>query len=561
MTAMGYNILQRLPQGKDYSSSDYSSSTKTAETTSERLESLKEIVGSTYPLSHLMSRSDFYGTATINDTILALPETLEQLQNIVKAARTLGLKVRCIGIAGSWTPLWADKGQILMDLKNLVRHDGPRLEMNPVRYPNENTGSGTITALASVMIFELYDFMEQHDVTWLSGLAHDGGTLAGIISTGSVGSGINNPVLSEYAVAMRIVDSEGKLRSYNMIEHPEEMGALQCCLGMCGVIYDITVKVVPNAIARQRHVFYPTKELLMNGSNLRHLLEKNFNVQAHYSPMTGMTDDDWKFLAINGSIPASYKAENDMMWTKLLDTNDQELYSKEPVSPPYIWPHPMGTTPAPPSTTPATFKAHWLQALKDSADEVRSYFAETTYHTIPNALRTGSTDHMFKPVHGTQFFFPEDNNFTTSARLAKIITDIIQEDLEHPYGPFVTIVTGLIRWLKPSDPGCFLCPTNYRDATSVVSMEIVNAGLPPDMFFATSDKVSAKLLKEFPHARTHWAKEFEFGIKENIVKRTFDSYGYLLQQFKAIRHMAKWDTENMFTNELLCEIFYGVKHC
>ena len=44
-------------------------------------------------------------------------------------------------------------------------------------------------------------------------------------------------------VAVRLVDSDGELRSYNSIQHPQEIAMLKCCVGMCGVIYDITFLV------------------------------------------------------------------------------------------------------------------------------------------------------------------------------------------------------------------------------------------------------------------------------------------------------------------------------
>jgi hypothetical protein len=42
---------------------------------------------------------------------------------------------------------------------------------------------------------------------------------------------------------MRLVAANGSLLQYTQEANPEELKALKLCMGMCGVIYDITFKV------------------------------------------------------------------------------------------------------------------------------------------------------------------------------------------------------------------------------------------------------------------------------------------------------------------------------
>ena len=49
--------------------------------------------------------------------------------------------------------------------------------------------------------------------------------------------------ISDEVVAVRLVDAMGNLRSYNSSEDPESMAMLRCCVGMCGIIYEVTFKV------------------------------------------------------------------------------------------------------------------------------------------------------------------------------------------------------------------------------------------------------------------------------------------------------------------------------
>ena len=49
--------------------------------------------------------------------------------------------------------------------------------------------------------------------------------------------------MSDYIVGMRVVSANGTLLTYTQEDHPDKMAALRLCLGMCGVIYDVTFKV------------------------------------------------------------------------------------------------------------------------------------------------------------------------------------------------------------------------------------------------------------------------------------------------------------------------------
>ena len=49
--------------------------------------------------------------------------------------------------------------------------------------------------------------------------------------------------MSDGLVRMRIIDSEGELRTYSMKDDPDMMHAIQCNLGLWGLIVDLTLKV------------------------------------------------------------------------------------------------------------------------------------------------------------------------------------------------------------------------------------------------------------------------------------------------------------------------------
>lgn len=66
-------------------------------------------------------------------------------------------------------------------------------------------------------------------------------TMAGIVSTCTHGSGINKPPVSDCVVEMKIIDSNGELKTIN---NEEELSAFKCSIGMTGIIYSITFQCV-----------------------------------------------------------------------------------------------------------------------------------------------------------------------------------------------------------------------------------------------------------------------------------------------------------------------------
>ena len=78
-----------------------------------------------------MARFTNWAHTQVRDQILAVyPTTVEEVQTVVRAARQLGLRVRAAGRGHSWSPLFADEGDVVMHVKDLKRSDGkPQIEI------------------------------------------------------------------------------------------------------------------------------------------------------------------------------------------------------------------------------------------------------------------------------------------------------------------------------------------------------------------------------------------------------------------------------------------------
>lgn len=74
-------------------------------------------------------------TIEIDQVFYTAPKTIWEVRRIILAARQLGMRVRATGVGHSRSPLYVDEGNIMMDVRGLQRHDGPRIQLNqPVRF-------------------------------------------------------------------------------------------------------------------------------------------------------------------------------------------------------------------------------------------------------------------------------------------------------------------------------------------------------------------------------------------------------------------------------------------
>lgn len=69
-------------------------------------------------------------TIILNNLFYVKPKTVWEVKRVIKAAAMSGLKVRATGLGFTRSPLYPDEGHISMDVRDLERHDGPRMELH-----------------------------------------------------------------------------------------------------------------------------------------------------------------------------------------------------------------------------------------------------------------------------------------------------------------------------------------------------------------------------------------------------------------------------------------------
>ncbi len=78
----------------------------------------------------LIEKFENWSETQRNNQILSVrPTQFEEVQNIVRACRQLGLRLRAAGATHSWSPMFSDEGHVLMYTNKLVPFDGDKMSL------------------------------------------------------------------------------------------------------------------------------------------------------------------------------------------------------------------------------------------------------------------------------------------------------------------------------------------------------------------------------------------------------------------------------------------------
>lgn len=183
-----------------------------------------------------------------NDRAYLQPESLAELQEIVKSNQ----KLRARGTAHCFNEI-ANTSSYAINLSRM-----PKLI-------EVDSAARSVRVAAGLKYGELAPML--HEQGWaldnLASLPHI--SIAGSISTGTHGSGINNKNLANQVLSLDLVTAEGELRHIDRAN--PAFNAVVVGLGMGGVVYQYELKIEPTYQIRQ--VIYPNIPL--------DVLQRNFD--------------------------------------------------------------------------------------------------------------------------------------------------------------------------------------------------------------------------------------------------------------------------------------------
>ena len=162
---------------------------------------------------------------------LVLPDVEADIVTLLDRASSESRCVRAIGSAHSFVPFWTNDYLLSLDnMRGLISSDPERQQA---------------TFWAGTKLHEMGQPL------WDMGLAMsnmgdiDRQSIAGAMSTGTHGTGINLQNISSQVVGLRLVRANGEITDINIDSHPQWLRAARVSMGTLGVISQVTLQAMP----------------------------------------------------------------------------------------------------------------------------------------------------------------------------------------------------------------------------------------------------------------------------------------------------------------------------
>lgn len=180
---------------------------------------------------------------------IARPSSEAELATVVEEAVERGDTIRVAGSGHSFSPVVPSDDTLI----SLERYRG-------IVDIDEDTGQATVRA--GTTLDELNPKLAEYDLAMENLGDIDRQTLAGALTTGTHGTGLDFGILATQATHVRVLTADGTF--VDIYEGDEEFPAAQVSLGALGVITELTLDLVPAYDLCLRRRALPVDEVLSN---------------------------------------------------------------------------------------------------------------------------------------------------------------------------------------------------------------------------------------------------------------------------------------------------------
>jgi hypothetical protein len=199
-------------------------------------------------------------TASCRAQYVCMPQSIEDLADAVREAHARGLRVRVVASGFSWSSLVPSDDALIF----CGRLDRITVDMSDPSRP-------LVWAEAGATNRQLNRELERFGLCMPWNVVLENVRVAGIVSSGTHGTGRVTATVGDLAEAFEVVDSEGRLRVLSEeTVGTEVMSAARMGLGLFGVIARIKLRVVPIYRVRQTDHRLPVRAVLDQLSELVH---------------------------------------------------------------------------------------------------------------------------------------------------------------------------------------------------------------------------------------------------------------------------------------------------
>ncbi len=202
---------------------------------------------------------------------LAYPGSEEAIVQLVQRAAESGRKVRAIGSGHSFTPL-VPTDDVLVSLD---RYQG-LVSVKRETLRATVRGGTKLHTLGELLFAEGMAMENMGDI--------DAQSIAGTISTGTHGTGVEFGTISTQVVGLRFVNGKGEVVSCSPEDKPELFRCMQVSLGALGIITEVTLQCVPAYRLALENRKEPLEAVLADLENRK---QHNRNFEFYWMPYTG----------------------------------------------------------------------------------------------------------------------------------------------------------------------------------------------------------------------------------------------------------------------------------
>lgn len=436
------------------------------------------------------------------------PRTRDDLVAIVRTARQNGRRVRAVGAGHSWSALAATDDYLICvsGLRN-------------VTVDATNPCGPRVTIESGATVRDVNRALAEHGLALPSNVVLESVEYGGLIATGCHGSGWDMPTLSDFVHSMEVVTASGDLRTFSVdTDQPTVMDAARVHLGLFGVIYRVTLNVVPTFRVHQIDRRLPMGETI---HGIRELVTNHDYVDLYWWPFS---DAIWVKVLDRTTAPRTARPRQSL---RVAAVSRVEIEGGRLA---YEW---LRRAPAAtPRLCPCLFR--FTNSRRDAVVD------------IVDAVHYQKWIERMK-VECTEFAIPVDPDFAQVRRAWNTVLEALQDHACQGRYPFNLTLNA--RFIKGSQ--ALLSPAVGRSHTCYI--EILSYFKTPGWRqFAVA--VAREWMK-LPGARPHWAKDFAF--IPGIIPFIRAAYGENMRSFLETRERLEVDPQRMFVNPLMEDVFFA----
>lgn len=409
------------------------------------------------------------------------PATEEQIIEIIQFAKKNHLKVRVVGSGHSWTHLCEAENQILISLEN---YQG-------LIYLDKEKKQATVKS--GTKLFTLSELLEKNGLAMINMGDINKQAIAGAVSTGTHGTGVNYGIIPTQVVAMTFINGNGEKIECSLEQNPSVFKAAQVSLGSLGVITSLTLQCVD---LYNLHIQKRKEKLSEIIPRLDSINQANRNFEFYWFPYTDIIQS--KYVNQTNKKPDSSGAKK-WFFDIFLENNLFKVISEI-----------SKTMPA----SASTMSKICGMAISDSSE-------------INVSHKIYATERLVK--------FTEMEYGVPAEKGIKCLLDIKEFIAREKINVHFPIE---FRWVKGDD--IYLSPA-YGYDTVFISCHMY-LGMPYETYFRGAEEIFIGY-----EGRPHWGKMHT--QKASYLKRKYPKW----EDFLKVRQ--EMDSEGMFLNTHLKEIF------